>query len=324
MFETLELQNLNKLVERKIGDFPSPQAFHTVQVQRLGDDGIKPFAQVCSTLVVPISALVRDVPVEACEFTDTSPPIVRTFDLTAECLTEGSEFFQGLFQELWRVYLLTGAECQIGIQTEIYPYALTCSRIGFGRGVVCDDIKPISTNRVAKDLDIADISIPFAMLMKRKPAFVEFKGLRGFIPRFERESDTPFLKKVRRLEFGRTVSVFALELRQSAETVKKTVIRNMDTGNHLIKRVARYPSPVLLGTLKQLRQVWLQAKTTCVFSIDAVISLLKTQEVVVDVAKVVKHIAQAFVFSMFAQLILVYAARAFLFSFFHGFHVSRF
>ena len=53
MFETLELQNLNKLSESKIGDFTSPKTFHTVKVQRLGHDGIKPAAEVSRTFVVP-------------------------------------------------------------------------------------------------------------------------------------------------------------------------------------------------------------------------------------------------------------------------------
>ena len=75
MFETLELQNLNKLVERKIGDFASPQAFHSVKVQRLGYDGIKPFAQVCSTFVVPVFALVGNLAIETGEFADSTPPI---------------------------------------------------------------------------------------------------------------------------------------------------------------------------------------------------------------------------------------------------------
>ena len=222
--------------------------------------------------------------------------------------------------------LLTVTECQIGFHTEVYSYALTCSRIGFGRGIISYNIQPKCANCVAKDLDIANSSIPFAMLMKRKPAFVEFKGLRGFIPRFERESDTPLFYEIRRLEFGRTVSVFAFELRQSTKSIKKSVIRDVDTDDHLVKCITRDPCPMLLGTLEQLRQVRLQEKTTCVFSIDAVISLLKTQEVVVDIAKVVKHIAQAHIFRMFAQLILVHAARTFLLSFslFHGFHVSRF
>ena len=132
MFETFELQNLNKLIKGEVGDFPAPQAFHTVKVQRLGNERIKPSTQVSRPFVMPVFTLGRDVPIQPCELTDTSPPIVRTFDLTAKCLTEGSQFFQGMFQELWRVYLLTCAERQIGIQAEIYPYALTCSRIGFG------------------------------------------------------------------------------------------------------------------------------------------------------------------------------------------------
>ncbi len=324
MFQTLELQYLNKLVEGEVRDFASPKPFHTLKIQRLGNDGIKPFAQVCSTLVVPISALVRDVPVESCELTDTSPPIVRTFDLTAQCLTEGSEFFQGLFQELWRVYLLTGAERQIGIQTEIYPYALTCSKIGFSRGVVCDDIEPVSANRIAKDLDIPDSSVPLAVLMEREPAFVEFKGLRGFIPRFERQSDTPFLKKVRRLELRRTVAIFAFELRQSTKTVKKSVISDVDTDDHFVKRVAGYPCPMLVSSFEQLRQMRLQAKPASVFTIDTVIPFFQCQEVVVDIAKVVKHIAQAHIFRMFAYLIFIRSASTFLFSLSLFFHwISR-
>ncbi len=41
MFETLELQNLNKLPKGKIGDFASPEAFHTRKVQRFGRDKVK-------------------------------------------------------------------------------------------------------------------------------------------------------------------------------------------------------------------------------------------------------------------------------------------
>jgi len=323
MFETLELQNLNKLVERKIGDFPSPKPFHSVKVQGLGHNRIKPFTQVGRPFVVPVFALVGYLPIETGEFADSTPPIVRTFDLTRKTFIEFPKFGQGLFQGLWMLNLLTVTECQIGFHTEVYSYALTCSRIGFGRGIISYNIQPKCANCVAKDLDIADSSFPFTVLVEREPTLVELKGLRGIIPRFERQSDTPFLKKVRRLELRRTVAIFAFELRQSTETVKKPVIRDVDTDDHFVKCITRDPCPMLLGTLEQLRQVRLQAKTTCVFSIDAVISLLKTQEVVVDVAKVVKHIAQAFVFWMFAQLILVYSARAFLFSLFHGFHVSR-
>ena len=41
MFQRLELKNLNKLVEGEVGDFPSPEAFHTRKVQRFGRDKVK-------------------------------------------------------------------------------------------------------------------------------------------------------------------------------------------------------------------------------------------------------------------------------------------
>ena len=44
---TLKPQYLNKLPEGKIGDFASPKPFHAVKVERLGDNRIKPSAQVC-------------------------------------------------------------------------------------------------------------------------------------------------------------------------------------------------------------------------------------------------------------------------------------
>ena len=58
MFDALILQYLNKLVKGKIGDFASPQPFHTVKVQRFGNEGIKPFAEIGSDLVVPVLTLV--------------------------------------------------------------------------------------------------------------------------------------------------------------------------------------------------------------------------------------------------------------------------
>ena len=314
MFETFELQNLNKLIKGEVRDFPAPQAFHTLKVQRLGNERIKPSTQVSRPFVMPVFTLVGDVPIQPCELTDTSPPIVRTFDLTAKCLTESSQFFQGMFQELWRVYLLTCAERQIGIQAEIYPYALTCSRIGFGRGIVSDNIHPKCSNGVAKDLDIADISVPFTVVVKRKPTLLKLKGLRGCVPRFERESDTSLFYEIRRLELRRTVAVFALELRQSTETVKKTVVRNMDTDNHLIKCVAGYPRPMVLRAFQQLRQMRLQAIPSRIQTVAAIIPFFQSKEVVMHVAQVVKHIAQAHIFRMFAYLIFIRSASAFLFS----------
>ena len=73
MFETLIFQYLNKLPERQIGDFASPEPFHTCEIQRLGDDSIKPSTEVCSKFEVPISALVGNISVEPCEFSNSTP-----------------------------------------------------------------------------------------------------------------------------------------------------------------------------------------------------------------------------------------------------------
>ena len=116
------------------------EPFHTSEVQRLGSDKVKPSAQVRGKFEMPISALVGDMSVEPCDFFDSTPPILRTFHFTRKALVEFAKFDQGLFQELGRLYLLARVERQIGIHTEIYPYALTCSKIGFTGGGICDDI----------------------------------------------------------------------------------------------------------------------------------------------------------------------------------------
>ena len=100
MFDALILQYLNKLVKGKIRDFASPQAFHTLKVQRLGNDRIKPFAQVGSNLVVPVLALVSDMPIQPRKVSDTPPPILRTFYLSTDSFVECAKFFQGVFQKL--------------------------------------------------------------------------------------------------------------------------------------------------------------------------------------------------------------------------------
>ena len=175
MFETLELQYLNELVEGEVRDFTSPKPFHTLKVECLGHESIKLFAQIRCPFVVPVFALVGYLPVKTGEFADSTPPIVRTFDLTRKTFIEFAEFGQGVFQGLRVLDLLACVQGQIRLKPEIYPYALTCSRIGFGRGIVSYDIKPIGANHIAKDLDIPDISFPFTGLVKRKPTLRSFQ-----------------------------------------------------------------------------------------------------------------------------------------------------
>ena len=322
MFDALILQYLNKLVKGKIGDFASPKPFHTVKVQRFGDDRIKPFAQVSSNLVVPVFALVGDMPMQTSKLSDSTPPIPGAFDLPANCFVEGSQFFQRAFQKLWRVFLFAGAKCQVGFHPEVYSYALTCSRTGFGCGSVCNHVKPIRPNTISKDLDIANFTVRVAMLMEREPTFVELQALLTVVPRFERKSNTPFFKKVRRLELRRTIAVFAFELWKSTQSGKASLIGGVDTDNHSVKRITRYPCPLPMRPFEQLRQVRLKAVPTGILTVNAVIALLKFEEVIVNIPQVVEHVPQAHILWMFAYLVFIRSAMLFLFfPFSHG--VSR-
>ena len=315
MFDTLVLQQPNKLVKCQIGDFPSPEAFHSCQVQRFKSKSIKASTKVSRQFPMPIQALPTDLAIQHCYFSNSTPPIIRTFDFTRkETLVEVAELFQGLFQELRRLYLLTRAKCQIRVlHTEVCSYALSCSGQWVGRSIVSDDVKPIFTNGIAKDLDISDIAVPFAMLMKRKPDTPELKGLRGFIPFFDRKLDTPRLKFVAGLELRRSHLMLCFELRKTDTSpslsilnpVKVSLVGKMETDNHRVKRVTRYPRPMFLSALEEFGKMRLQTIPACVFAIATVVSLFQTQEVVMNIAKVVKHIAQAFVLRGVAYLMFV-------------------
>ena len=121
MFETLELQYLNELSEGEVRDFPSPEAFHTLKVEHLGRDAVKPSAKVGGKFPMPVSALVGNFTVKSGKFSDGTPPIARTFLLATHSFIECSEFIQGLLQGLRMLYLLTGIERQIGIQSKSAP-----------------------------------------------------------------------------------------------------------------------------------------------------------------------------------------------------------
>ena len=154
MFETLEFQYLNKLVKGEVRDFSTPEAFHAVKVERLGGDKVKPSAEVSGKFPMPISALVGDMPIQSCELTHTSPPVVRAFDFTAECLVQFPKLVQRLFQKLWRLYFLAIAQCQKCVfHTEVCTYTFTRSLQRFSICVVSCDTKPIITARVAFDGD---------------------------------------------------------------------------------------------------------------------------------------------------------------------------
>ena len=324
MFETFEFQYLNKLVESKVRDFPSPEAFHTRKVQRLGGDKVKPSAQIRGEFPMPISALVSNFTVKSCEGTDGTPPVARTFDFARKAFVKFAELGQGLLQGFWVLNLLTRVQDQIGVDTEVCAYTFTRSGEDFFRSVIGDDIQPVRANTVAKDLDITDVSCPIAMLVKRKPTFIKLQTSQGFVPRLERQTDTTIFKFVARLELRRAVFVPFLVFRTThTRNIEKTLPSDMQADNHSIKGVAWYPSPVFLSALEQLRQMRLQAIASRILTIASVIPILKPQKMVMYIRKVIKHVAQALVLGMAAYLIFVRSQRFYQLPVFNPLRVGR-
>ena len=314
MFDTFILQQLNKLTQCQIGDFTSPEAFHSCQVQRFKSKSIKASTKVSGEFPMPIQALPTDLTIQPCDFPNTTPPIIRTFDFPRKALVQVAELFQRLFQELRRLYLLTCGKGQICVfHSEICSYALTCSEHRFGGSVICDDIEPVFACVIAKDLDISDIAIPFAVLVKAIPNSMELQLSRLFVPYLEGKTDTTCFKFVTRLKLRRPHLVFSglfgsTDLPTGSPSVdirKEPLIARVNTDNHRVKRITRYPRPVFLGSLKQLRQMRLQAITSEILSIPTVIALFKRQDVSLQVSKIVKHIAQAFGLRMRAYRIFI-------------------
>ena len=314
MLDTFILQQHNKLVKCQVGDLPSPEAFHTVYVQRFKSKCIKPFAEVGSEFPVPVKALPADFAIQYRQFPDRTPPIIRTFFLTRKAFIQYAELFQGLLKKLWTLYLFACRKCQICVlHSEVCAYALSCSGQWFGRSIISDDIKVVFTNGIAEDLHIADVTTPIAVLVKRKVSVIELQTLRGFVPFFERDAENPFVKfvsspKLRRphlmlcFELWRPHASATLSLRNP---VKESLVSKMKMNNNSIKGIARYPRPMFLSPLEQFGKMRLQTIPACVFTIATVVSLFQTQEVVMDIAKVVKHITQAFVLRVITYLIFV-------------------
>ena len=244
MFETLELQYLHKLIESKVRDFASPEAFHAIKVKCLGDDGIKSSTKVSGKFPVPISALVGNFAVKVDEFTDGTPPIVRAFNLATDGFVEIAELVQGMLQRLRMLNLLTRVQGQISLHAEVRSYTFTRSGQDFFGCVICDDVEPKCSNSVSTDLNIPDFTAPIAMVVIQYVATLEHKLFFDGIPFFEGQSNRAFRdfgrfsvfvffkNLVACLELRRTVfpSLF-LELGGTDTTTPTTVCRSTNQRN---------------------------------------------------------------------------------------------
>ena len=280
MFLALIRENLNKLGESKVRDLTSPVAFHRVKVECFSSNRVKPSAKVCRELPVPIQPLTTDFLIQSCQLTHSTPSVAGAFLLATDTFIEGSQCAQRFFEHLWDVYLFTGAKCQKSVlHTEICAYTFTRSGQRFGRSIVSDDIKPVFTHRVSADLNIADISVPVAVLVKRKPETVELQRLRVYIPRLERDTDASRFEFVACSESRRTITPFTFEFGRTDTVpaffpvIKEPVVALINANNHSVKGIARYPRPMLFRAFEQLRQVRLQAKPSGISAIATIIPL---------------------------------------------------
>ena len=332
MFETLVYQYLKKLPKGEVRDLTSPKTFHTRKVQRLGRNKVKSFTKICSKFPMPVSALMGDMSVESRQLIDGTPPVARTFHFTRKAFVETSQPCQRLFQELWRLYFLAIAQCQKSVfHAEVCTYIFTRSGQDFLRRVVGHDIQPICANIVAKDLEITHVSYPIAVLVKGEPTLIKLQSVRGCVPRLERHANTSGFKFVACLELRRTITSFAFELRRTdasstltlLQISKKLFPRKVKADNHCVKRVTRYPCPMFMGALEQLRQMWLQPITSRVFTINAVIPLFQRKKVIMHITQVVKHIPQAFILRMLTYRIFIGSQRTYQLPVFNPYTVGR-
>ena len=245
MFTTLILQYLNKLVECEIGDFPSPQAFHPVKVQRLNGNGIKLFAKFCCELPMKIFALVSDFTIQASDGSNTPPPAVRTFLLTTQCFVEATKFLQGLFQRLWVLFLFTCAKGQVRVfHAEVCPNTFTCCRQTFHICIVRRDTEPIVTAVVTFYRNMLNTTVPLTVFVKRIRHTI--KSPFTFLP-FAEGYGNPIIFQVppRLSRKGNGLELMPLfDFRSTTKFFEKTHISIVNTPQLLLNRLARQSVPM--------------------------------------------------------------------------------
>ena len=254
MFLTLIFQYLNKLIEGKVRDFPSPEAFHAVKVQGFNGDSIKLLAQFRGELPMKVFALVCDFPIQTCDLSHTPPPTVRTFNFTRKTFVEGSQFLQRLFQRLWVLFLLTRAECQVCVfHAEVCPNAFTCCRQTFHIRVGCDYAEPIVSAVVSLECDTTERAVPLTVFMESIRDFIKLPFACFRIPLAKGQRDTIIFQRPPRVsrKGDRLELVTLLDSRSATEFLEKTLVCPMDTFQLLLDRLTWQGLPMRVSRIFQ-------------------------------------------------------------------------
>ena len=158
-FLCLPLHFEHEFTEGEIGDFPSPQPFHAIEVQVLKETDVKLAEKFQRKFPVVILALSGNLSVRPCVVLTRTLAVVATAHLSRH-LTIGTLYLFGRslieFRRLVFCAIRTGQESLVAI---VEPCSIT--RLGFGRKsfiICCDSDIPI-TECVTFDGDTRDITL---------------------------------------------------------------------------------------------------------------------------------------------------------------------
>ena len=309
MFLTLILQYLNKLVEGKVRDFTSPQAFHTVKVQGFNGNRIKLLAEFRRELPMKVFALVGNFPTQPCEVSHTPPPTVRTFLFTRKFFVERPKFVQGVFQRLGVLFFLTRAQCQVRVfHTEVCPNAFTCCRKPrFEICIGCCDTKPIVPAIVALDCDTTDSPMPLAVLMKRIRNFIKLPLTRMRIPFAEGQRDTIVFQRPTRFTWvgDRFELVSLFDFRSATEFLEKSVIRCVNPSQLLLNGLAWQSIPMWVCRSLQIRQVRAHCRVVRIRQAVLIALTLPFMKILVNLPHIVKQVANAYRVRLFPKRVFI-------------------
>ena len=292
MFLTLIPQYLNELVESKIGDFTSPQAFHAVKVQSFKHNPIKLLTEFAGELPLKVFALIADFPIKPCDLSDTPPPAVRTFLFTAQCLIETPKFLQVRFQGLWVLFLLTRAERQICVfHAEVCPNTLTRCWQRFRFYKICYDIQPIVPTSVALDREKPDIPFKLTVLVKCISHFIMSPFT--LFPLSKIESEAIVVKRPAHLFQREGFELVAfLDFRSATKFLEKTDIRLINAPQLLLDRLAWQCFPMRVRRLFQIRQVGTHSSMVRIRQCVLISLTLPLMEILVDLPHIIKQVAK--------------------------------
>ena len=292
MFLTLILQYLHKLVERKVGDLTSPQAFHTLKVQGFNGNRIKLLTEFRGELPLKVFALVRDFTIQACELSDTPPPAMRTFLLTRKTFVERPKFVQGLFQRLWVLFLFTRAQGQVRLfHTEVCPDTLTRRWQWFRFYKLGYDIKPIITASVAFYRDTTDSPIEIAVFTERISDFVMSPFT--LFPLSEIESEAIVFQRPTRLfqrEGFKLMPFF--DFRSTPKPLEKSLICQVNPFEFFLDRLTWQCLPMWVCGAFQLGYAQTHCLITGIRQSVFIPLTLPLMEIRVDLPHIIKQIAK--------------------------------